>query len=328
MAAANKRYYWLKLPKGFFGQKEIKRLRKIAGGDTYTIIYLKMLLKSLSSNGVLYFDGVEDDFMAELALDIDEEEENVAITVQYLTKQNILVPLSEEEFLLTTCAEMVGSETNKAALMRQSRLRKKQLLEAQNSNNVTHMLPDVTERYTEIEKEIEIETDIEKEEEPEGNKAPPEVKKIDYQLIADMYNDICISFPRVQSLSEKRKKAIKARLKQYTVEDFKTLFTKAEASSFLKGGNDRDWSANFDWLIMDSNMAKVLSGNYDSKAKKPAAVTKSAASYNNYGQRQRSQADYDALERALLNQQSPPDTAGNNPDIQARAEALRQQLQE
>ena len=320
MAAANKRYYWLKLPNGFFGQKEIKRLRKIAGGDTYTIIYLKMLLKSLSNNGVLYFDGVADDFIAELALDIDEEEENVAITVQYLTKQNILVALSEEEFLLTTCAEMVGSETASAARVRELRKRRK-LLQCNAA---------VTDGNTEIEKEkekeIEIETDIEKEEEPEGNKAPPEVKKIDYQLIADMYNDICISFPRVQSLSEKRKKAIKARLKQYTVEDFKTLFTKAEASSFLKGGNDRDWSANFDWLIMDGNMAKVLSGNYDNKPKKPAAVTKSAAAYNSYGQRQRSQNEYDALERMLLNQQSPPDTAGNNPDIKARAEALQERL--
>ena len=150
-----------------------------------------------------------------------------------------------------------------------------------------------------------------------------EIKKIDYQLIADMYNDTCVSFPRVQSLSEKRKKAIKARLKQYTVEDFQTLFAKAEASSFLKGGNDRDWSANFDWLIMDGNMAKVLSGNYDNKPKKPAAVTKSAAAYNGYNQRQ---YDYDAMERALLNQQSPPGTAGNNPDIQARAEALQERL--
>ena len=43
---ANKRYYWLKLDRGFFDQKEIKLLRKIAGGDTYTIIYLKLLLAS------------------------------------------------------------------------------------------------------------------------------------------------------------------------------------------------------------------------------------------------------------------------------------------
>ena len=88
---------------------------------------------------------------------------------------------------------------------------------------------------------------------------------IDYQQIADMYNEICISFPRLTKLSDSRKKAIRARLNQYTIEDFKRLFTMAEESSFLKGQNGRDWSANFDWLIKDSNMAKVLDGNYVDK---------------------------------------------------------------
>lgn len=85
---------------------------------------------------------------------------------------------------------------------------------------------------------------------------------INYQQIADMYNEICISFPRLTKLSDSRKKAVKARLKQYSIEDFKKLFTMAEESSFLKGQNARNWSANFDWLIKDSNMAKVLDENY------------------------------------------------------------------
>ena len=90
---------------------------------------------------------------------------------------------------------------------------------------------------------------------------------IDYQLIVDMYNDTCVSFPRVNKLSEKRKKAIRARLKSYTLEDFKKLFEMAEESSFLKGQNSRNWSANFDWLIMDANMVKTLDGNYTDKIK-------------------------------------------------------------
>ena len=66
-------------------------------------------------------------------------------------------------------------------------------------------------------------------------------------------------------MSESRKNAIKARLNTgYTVDDFKTLFEKAEASDFLKGKNNRNWRATFDWLICDRNMAKVLDGNYDS----------------------------------------------------------------
>ena len=85
---------------------------------------------------------------------------------------------------------------------------------------------------------------------------------IDYQQIADMYNNTCVSFPRLTKLSENRKKAIKARLKIYSVEDFQKLFEMAEGSSFLKGQNNRNWSATFDWLIKDTNMAKVLDGNY------------------------------------------------------------------
>ena len=92
--------------------------------------------------------------------------------------------------------------------------------------------------------------------------------KNNYQQIADMYNSICISYPKVQSLSDARKRALGARLRINNLDDFRNLFEKAEASNFLKGENGRDWSANFDWLIKDSNMAKVLDGNYDCKTDK------------------------------------------------------------
>ena len=88
-----------------------------------------------------------------------------------------------------------------------------------------------------------------------------------YIYIKDIYNEICVSFPRLTVLSERRKKAIKARLNSYSIEQIKEVFIKAEASDFLKGKNNRNWQANFDWLINDTNMAKVLDGNYDNKQK-------------------------------------------------------------
>lgn len=108
----------------------------------------------------------------------------------------------------------------------------------------------------------EVEEEIDKEKDREEDK---EMKKdrINYQEIIDLYNEICISFPSVRSLSDARKKAIRARLNNYSIDDFRRLFEMAERSVFLKGGNDRNWSANFDWLIKDSNMAKVLDGNYE-----------------------------------------------------------------
>lgn len=106
---------------------------------------------------------------------------------------------------------------------------------------------------------------------------------IDYQLIADMYNATCISFPKLTKLSDKRKKTVRARFNQgYTVEDFKRLFELAEGSSFLKGGNGRSWMASFDWLIADANMAKTLDGNYSDRHKEKGGVadgTQSGSSF-------------------------------------------------
>ena len=100
-----------------------------------------------------------------------------------------------------------------------------------------------------------------------------EVKdRIDYEGIKDAYNTICVSLPSVKSLSETRKKAIRARLTSYTMEDMLEAFRKAEASDFLKGRNDRNWQANFDWIIKDANIAKILDGNYDNK--KPVNPTR------------------------------------------------------
>ena len=97
---------------------------------------------------------------------------------------------------------------------------------------------------------------------PDGPAAPA----IDYEAVKDLYNALCPSLPRCTVLSDKRRAAIRARLRgRYTMDDFKTVFAKAEASSFLRGSNDRNWAPDFDWLIADGNMAKVLDGRYDDR---------------------------------------------------------------
>lgn len=89
---------------------------------------------------------------------------------------------------------------------------------------------------------------------------------VPYSTIQDLYNSVCGSYPRLEKLSEARRKAIRARMRAgYVLDDFRRLFEMAEASDFLKGRNNRNWSATFDWLIADANMAKVLDGNYENR---------------------------------------------------------------
>ena len=152
-----KRYFWLKLHKDFFQRKEIKRLRKIAGGDTYTIIYLKMLLRSIMSEGKLYFDGLEEDFAAEVALDLDESEENVQITITYLLNSGLLEMRSDDEYYLPDTKNSTGCETAVAARVRRHREKQKALQCNTDVTQVKHLCNGEIEKELDKEKDIEIE---------------------------------------------------------------------------------------------------------------------------------------------------------------------------
>lgn len=155
--AEPKRYFWLKLHKDFFQRKEIKRLRKIAGGDTYTIIYLKMLLRSIMSEGKLYFDGLEEDFAAEVALDLDESEENVQITITYLLNSGLLEMRSDDEYYLPDTKNSTGCETAVAARVRRHREKQKALQCNADVTQVKHLCNGEIEKEIDKEKDIEIE---------------------------------------------------------------------------------------------------------------------------------------------------------------------------
>lgn len=154
MAENTKRYYWLKLKDDFFRDKRIKKLRLIAGGDTYTIIYLKMQLLSLQNNGILVYEGVEDTFAKELALELDEEVENVNVTLAFL-KSNFMIEETEpSHFLMTETIKCIGSECASAERVRKHRALKEEKQDLLQCNT------DVTKCNLEIDKEKEKDIDI------------------------------------------------------------------------------------------------------------------------------------------------------------------------
>lgn len=146
----NKKYYWLKLKEDFFRNKTIKKLRNIAGGDTYTLIYLKMQLLSLKNEGNLYFEEVEDTMADEIALEIDETPENVKVVLMYLVKNKMVEEVDEQTLSLVETKQCIGAETTWATKKRLYREKQKQL-------KIGHCPTDVRQEI-EIEKEIEIES--------------------------------------------------------------------------------------------------------------------------------------------------------------------------
>lgn len=120
-----KRFYWLKLKENYFDSPKIKKLRRIAGGDTLTIIYLKMQLLSVSNSGIIEFEGIESCFEEELALKLDEDVENVRLVLAYLQAQDLIAKQNEEYLLLDVCKN-VGSESSSAERVRRFREIKQQ----------------------------------------------------------------------------------------------------------------------------------------------------------------------------------------------------------
>ena len=147
--SSGKRYFWLKLKEDFFSSKRIKKLRNMAGGDTYLIIYLKLQLKAMKTDGMIRFDHLEDNIADELALDLDENPDDIRATLIYLTSCGLAESSDASDFYFPYAVENVGSESSAAERMRKMRER----------NNVTPLLRD---RYGEI--EIEKEKEQEQEE--------------------------------------------------------------------------------------------------------------------------------------------------------------------
>lgn len=151
-----KRYYWLKLKYDYLESPKIKKLRKIAGGDTYTIIYLKMQLLSVKTQGAIEYEGIEPSFAEELALKLNEDIDNVKITLSYLESQRLIEASEESTYLLPEALKSIGSETDSASRMRALRAKKASLCDS----SVILCSSSVTSCDTDIDIDIDIDRDI------------------------------------------------------------------------------------------------------------------------------------------------------------------------
>jgi len=89
--------------------------------------------------------------------------------------------------------------------------------------------------------------------------------KVPYQEVVDSFNDICVSLPAVQKITDSRKQAIKGRCNEYSMNEIVDVFRKAQESDFLSGRSGAWTGCSFDWLMKPANFIKVSEGNYQNK---------------------------------------------------------------
>lgn len=82
------------------------------------------------------------------------------------------------------------------------------------------------------------------------------------QLLFDRYNEICKNLQPVKLLTERRRRMVGRRLKEYGFDNCMMMLHRAAESDFLAGNNTKDWTANFNWIFRPENFVKVFEGNY------------------------------------------------------------------
>lgn len=283
-----KRYYWLKLQENFFDDVWVKKLRKIAGGDTYTCIYLKMILKSLQDEGIITFRGIENTLAEEMALIIDEDPDNVQVTISFLMRAGLLIDIGNNQFSFLIVAENLGSESASAKRVRDFRERHKAL---QCNTDVTEMKREALQcntDVTEMKQNCNGEIDIEKE------------KDI---YIKDIKSDEpALSLQETESEDpEEPKKKQRAPFQKPTVEEIESYIREkgypVDAQEFYNYYEDNEWHCGKIPMKNWKNAVYAWNKNQkrwsDEKAQKAAeAKTKNSFQQNTY--------DYEQLEKDLV----------------------------
>lgn len=229
-----KRYYWLKFQDDFFESRRIKKLRNL--GADFVIIYLKMQLLSVKTDGVLEFTGLEETFAEEIALDIGEDVDKVKITIAFLLSCDLMLTNDDLEYILPYTQMNMGSETASAQRGKDYRARltdeqkdaererAKIGMREVRARRKEEELRTCYEQVTNVEKEKEKEKDIYILSSKNDTRPPKSDKKdaIPFKEIIDYLNFTCNT--NYKHSTKKTQSLINARWKEgFRLEDFKKV---------------------------------------------------------------------------------------------------------
>ena len=242
---------WIKITTDMFDNRKIKHIRKLPEGNNIVLIWVMLLTMAGKCNaGGMIFLTENIPYTTKMLADELDFEENVVIVALKALEEFGMIYTNENVLAISGWDEHQNIE-GMDKIREQNRIRKqnqrmRQRIAIEEKSHVMSRDSHATEE------EKEKERDLEKE-------------KIRYNVVVDDYNRICSNLPKVTALSDARKKAIKARVNKYGCDGVMKAFRKASESDFLNGTNGRNWRANFDWIMKDANMAKILDGNYDNR---------------------------------------------------------------
>lgn len=150
---SNKKYYWLKLKEDFFERDEIKIIESQKNGKDYINFYLKLLLKSLKTEGTLRFKDTIPYNLEMLSTITNCNIDTVNTAINTFINLGLMEKWEDGTYFMMEVQNMVGSETTWAEKKRDYR----------NKKTLSFPCPDNQKtKKGQVRQEIEIDTDSEK----------------------------------------------------------------------------------------------------------------------------------------------------------------------
>lgn len=263
--ATGKRFYWIKLKESFMTSDSVDFLMEQPSGANYVVLYQMLCLKTINTEGRLSRR------IGEFIIPYDPEKiardckwfsvDTVRVALNLYKSLGLIYEDKDGVLALTDHHNLVGSATDYAVQKQLQRQNQSQLPEPKN-DDVDNVHENV---HIENREEILDIRDIDNRDSEDTSSTPQaEAAHCPFAKIKELYHSICVSFPKIVQIDGNRKTAVAARWRTYkSIDVFDKLFRIAEGSSFLKGANDRNWHADFDWMMKPSNFTKILEHKYD-----------------------------------------------------------------
>ena len=242
MTEKDKKFYWLKLKTEFMEGNIVDFLMSQKNGANYVVLYQMLCVKTINTKGELATQ------IGELIVPFDIEKiqrdlkwfdiDTVRVALELYKKLGLVYQQEDGILAITGFEEMVGSETYWTRIKR---------------------------------KEKEIGNELEKIQQPlisNISNLPSNNSNVCDEVISK-YNAICTNLSKVIKSTDKRGKAIKAFLKQMTIEEFENACKIANETDFLVGKNEKGWRADFDFIIKPDNAIRIIEGKYGKAKLKP-----------------------------------------------------------
>lgn len=212
---------------GFIAPKRIMRLYNIAN-DTLKVLISKNYVIPFESGVVVITDWKRNNY-----LDI-----NKIKPTMYIEEKKLLdFDTDKQQYTLNLAVSMVKPKLNQS-------------------------LTEVKQKFTQssIEENSIEENSIDKNSIDKSRVV--EERKEKRNILVELYNSTCSNLPRVQKITEKRNKAIDKFIKEFTEDEIQEIFIIANNSDFLTGNNDRNWKADFDFIMRIDKATAILEGKY------------------------------------------------------------------